>query len=84
MRIFKDIDFVEQLGSGMKRIMKYYDESIFKITDNFMIVTFPFNTNEIKDIYTPGDYYDNLKSKEKRTRNAQEECTRKYDIRILF
>jgi len=42
MRVFRDLELVEQLGSGMERIFKYYDESIFKFTPNFMIVTFPF------------------------------------------
>ncbi|MDR0861475.1 MAG: putative DNA binding domain-containing protein [Oscillospiraceae bacterium] len=42
MRIFKDLDLVEQLGSGMSRIMEAYDQSIFTFEDNFLIVTFPF------------------------------------------
>ena len=42
MRIFKDLGLVEQLGSGMSRILKAYDKSIFEITPNFLVVTFPF------------------------------------------
>ncbi len=42
MRVFKDIGLVEQLGSGMSRILKAYDTSIFDISDNFMVVTFRF------------------------------------------
>jgi predicted HTH transcriptional regulator len=42
VRIFKDVDLVEQLGSGMSRIMEVYDQSIFAFEDNFLIVTFPF------------------------------------------
>ena len=42
MRVFHDVGLVEQLGSGMGRILKVYDESIFKFTPNFLIVTFPF------------------------------------------
>ena len=42
MRVFRDLELVEQLGSGMERILKVYDESIFKFTPNFMIVAFPF------------------------------------------
>jgi predicted HTH transcriptional regulator len=42
MRIFRDIDLVEQLGSGMGRILKAYDESIFRFTPNFLIITIPF------------------------------------------
>jgi predicted HTH transcriptional regulator len=42
MRVFKDLELVEQLGSGMRRIMEVYDESVFMFTDNFMFVIFPF------------------------------------------
>jgi len=42
MRVFKDLDLVEHLGSGMSRILAIYDESIFEFTPNFLIVTFPF------------------------------------------
>ncbi|MDR1669380.1 MAG: putative DNA binding domain-containing protein [Oscillospiraceae bacterium] len=42
MRIFHDVDLVEQLGSGMSRIMEAYDQSIFTFEDHFLIVTFPF------------------------------------------
>ena len=47
MRVFKDLGLVEQLGSGMSRILKAYNRSIFKISDNFIQVVFPIdNTNE--------------------------------------
>ncbi|GHV24403.1 hypothetical protein FACS189465_1570 [Clostridia bacterium] len=42
MRVFKDLNLVEHLGSGMSRILEAYDESIFTFEDNFLIVTFPF------------------------------------------
>ncbi|MDR2698292.1 MAG: putative DNA binding domain-containing protein [Candidatus Methanoplasma sp.] len=42
MRVFRDIELVEQIGSGMSRILKAYDRSIFELTPNFTIVTFPF------------------------------------------
>ncbi len=43
MRVFKDVHLVEQLGSGMIRILKKYDRSIFIITPNFIRVIFPFS-----------------------------------------
>lgn len=43
MRVFKDVGLVEQLGSGMSRILKVYDKSIFHITDHFIKVEFPFS-----------------------------------------
>ena len=47
MRVFKDLGLVEQLGSGMSRILKAYNRSIFKISDNFIQVVFPIdNTTE--------------------------------------
>ncbi|MDR1321442.1 MAG: putative DNA binding domain-containing protein [Gracilibacteraceae bacterium] len=42
MRVFKDVGMVEHLGSGLGRILKAYDKTVFKFTPNFMIVTFPF------------------------------------------
>lgn len=42
MRVFKDVGLVEQLGSGMSRILRFYDKSIFEISDHFIKVVFPF------------------------------------------
>ena len=42
MRVFRDMELVEQIGSGLSRILKVYDRSIFEITQSFTIVTFPF------------------------------------------
>ncbi|HCX62593.1 MAG TPA: transcriptional regulator, partial [Clostridiales bacterium] len=43
MRVFKDVKLVEQLGSGVQRILKVYDRSIFKFSPNFLKVSFPIN-----------------------------------------
>ncbi|HCX64227.1 MAG TPA: transcriptional regulator, partial [Eubacteriaceae bacterium] len=43
MRVFKDMDLVEQLGSGMDRILSIYDRSIFEISDNYVRVSFKYN-----------------------------------------
>ncbi|MDO4345113.1 MAG: ATP-binding protein, partial [Eubacteriales bacterium] len=43
MRVFKDVGLVEQLGSGMSRILKIYDKSIFHISEHFIKVEFPFS-----------------------------------------
>jgi predicted HTH transcriptional regulator len=48
MRVFKDLHLVEQLGSGMIRILKKYESSIFIITPNFIRVTFHF-INQIEN-----------------------------------
>jgi len=48
MRIFKDLELVEQLGSGMTRILKVYSRDIFNISNNFIKVTLPFGNIENK------------------------------------
>jgi len=43
MRIFKDLELVEQLGSGMSRILRAYNRDVFQISNNFIKVVLPFN-----------------------------------------
>ena len=38
MRVFKDLDLVEQLGSGIPRILESYDKDCFKFSENFFCV----------------------------------------------
>lgn len=42
MRVFKDIGLVEQLGSGMSRILKAYDRSAFDLSEHFVVVSFRY------------------------------------------
>jgi len=48
MRIYKDLDMVEQLGSGMNRILSYYKKDIFIFDDDFLRMVFISNYDEIK------------------------------------
>jgi predicted HTH transcriptional regulator len=41
MRIFKDLELVEQLGSGVPRILQSYCRKCFRFLDNFIRMTFP-------------------------------------------
>ena len=41
MRIYRDLDIVESLGSGIPRILRAYGEDCFHFTDNFIRITFP-------------------------------------------
>ena len=50
MRVYKDLRFVEQLGSGIHRILKVYDESIFNISDNFIEISFPFEQGYLSQV----------------------------------
>lgn len=46
MRVFKDLDMVEQLGSGVPRILRHYPQECFKFTDNFLRMSFPKSIKE--------------------------------------
>lgn len=53
MRICKDLELVERPSSGIGRILKMYDRSIFTITPNLVQVSFPvaeaFSENNAKN-----------------------------------
>ena len=50
MRIFKDVGLVEELGSGMNRILSVYDKSVFEFSDNYIKITLKFDIdNEIEN-----------------------------------
>lgn len=42
MRVFRDVELVEQLGSGMRRMLEAYPPDIFRYTENFFHVVFRF------------------------------------------
>ena len=45
MRVFRDLNYVEQLGTGIQRVLKVYDKNIFEFFANHIRVTIPFNSN---------------------------------------
>ncbi len=45
MRIYRDVELVESLGSGIPRILRAYGEDCFKFTDNFIRITLPVSTH---------------------------------------
>lgn len=55
MRVFKDLGLVEQLGSGMSRILNSYDKDIFEISEHFIKVIFPFEKENKKSNLKNGD-----------------------------
>ena len=46
MRIYRDVELVESLGSGIPRILRAYGEDCFKFTDNFIRITLPISAHE--------------------------------------
>ena len=45
MRIYRDVELVESLGSGIPRILRAYGEDCFKFTDNFIRITLPISAS---------------------------------------
>ncbi len=45
MKVFRDLEYVEQMGTGIIRILEKYDESCFEFFPNFIRVSFPYNEN---------------------------------------
>ena len=43
MRVFRDVEVVEALGSGMQRIMRKYSKDNFEFGDNYVRMTVPYN-----------------------------------------
>lgn len=46
MRIYKDLDMVEHLGSGIPRILQSYEQECFIFTDNFLRMILPFKIDD--------------------------------------
>lgn len=47
MRVFKDLGLVEQLGTGIRRILKSYSSDIYVFYPNFIRVTFKYKDNSL-------------------------------------
>lgn len=45
IRVFKDVDLIENIGSGVLRILDAYDKSCFKFMEHFLRVTFKYREN---------------------------------------
>ena len=46
MRIYRDVELVESLGSGIPRILRAYGEDCFKFTDNFIRIILPISASD--------------------------------------
>ena len=57
MRVFRDLEMVEHLGSGLPRITEFYGPECFRFTENFLRITFaasrPVYADEATDPVTP-------------------------------
>jgi ATP-dependent DNA helicase RecG len=48
IRVFRELEFVEHLGSGMNRILRAYDKSIFHLSENFVEIVFPYEEDYLR------------------------------------
>ena len=48
MRVFRDLEIVEQLGSGVPRILERYGRDVFEIRPNFLRVIFRYEQLAVK------------------------------------
>ena len=46
--MFKDVGLVEQLGSGMKKILRIYPQSVFSVSEHFIDVRFDYAEEAMK------------------------------------
>ena len=60
MRIFSDMDLCEQLGSGMKKILRIYPQSVFSVSEHFIDVRFDY-AKEAMEILREQNQADNQK-----------------------
>lgn len=45
IRVFKDVDLIENIGSGVLRILDVYDKKCFKFMEHFLRVSFEYKEN---------------------------------------
>ncbi len=55
IRVFKDVELIENIGSGVLRILDAYDKSCFKFMEHFLRVSFKYKEN-------PFEYDDTVKT----------------------
>jgi len=65
MRVFRDLELVEHLGTGIRRILKRYDKSIYLFYPHFIRVSIKYNQNEYE--------YDNIINNKKEINNFNSE-----------
>lgn len=92
MRVFKDLDLVEQLGTGIIRILKSYSKDVYEFSDNFIRVNFKFKSSESlsnipkaisrNDYLLTGTQENIMKLIKKNNKTTQSEISNILDINI--
>ena len=77
IRVFKDVELIENIGSGVLRILDAYDKSCFKFMEHFLRVSFkykenPFEYDSQNKVSANDTINDTLKDTIKLTKNEQQ------------
>ena len=77
IRVFKDVELIENIGSGVLRILDAYDKSCFKFMEHFLRVSFKYKENpfeyDTKNKVSANDTInDTLKDTIRLTKNEKE------------
>ena len=72
IRVFKDVDLIENIGSGVLRILDAYDKSCFKFMDHFLRVSFKYKEDPFE--------YDE-KTDKKTTKKTDKKTTKKIKVK---
>lgn len=72
IRVFKDVDLIENIGSGVLRILDAYDKSCFKFMNHFLRVSFKYKENPFE--------YDE-KTDKKTTKKTDKKTTKKIKVK---
>ena len=77
IRVFKNVDLIENIGSGVLRILDAYDKSCFKFMEHFLRVSFkykenPFEYDSKNKVSTDDTINDTLNGTIKLTKNEQQ------------
>lgn len=54
IRIFRDLGYAERLGTGIRRVLKYYPKEIFRFSAHFIRVNIPFYSPKQKEPSSSG------------------------------
>ncbi len=81
IKIFSDLDYIDQTGHGVPLIVKNYGKKAFYISEYTIIVTIPLNKKLLENLETK-DVYNDLNETEIKILNLID-SNRKYKIKDL-
>ena len=90
MRIYRDVELVESLGSGIPRILQTYGQNIFSFTEMFTRITLPADPEVVQQLQEEDnyqekkeDYQENYQENKKNYQEKEQPISTKVRDRIL-